>query len=165
METFNEKQNFFKHWWFVFLPSLFVPIAISVGIGTQKDTPLIYILIPILIALFVVGIISLMGMQTIIDEKRIQIDFKLPFVKKKEILWEDIKEAKVKQFEPLSEYGGWGYRKRWRKDRVAYNVYGVTGLEVTLNNDHIIMIGTQRGDQLNAYLIYLKNKYGINVTA
>ena len=49
---------------------------------------------------------------------------------------------------PLREFGGWGIRG-WG-GRVAYNVRGNQGVELTLADGRRVLIGTQRADELAA---------------
>lgn len=49
-------------------------------------------------------------------------------------------------YRPLGEFGGWGIRG-WG-GRVAYNVSGNTGVEITLVDGQHVMIGTQKAAEL-----------------
>ncbi len=47
----------------------------------------------------------------------------------------------------MKEYGGWGV-KGWSKDKMAYNVSGDRGVELTLKDGRRIMLGSQRAEEL-----------------
>lgn len=67
------------------------------------------------------------------------------------IKWEKVDSAWVRKYHPLSGYGGWGIRYTF-SGAVAYNVRGNIGLQLILKNKTKILIGTQRGDELQSVL-------------
>jgi hypothetical protein len=60
----------------------------------------------------------------------------------------DIAGAEPLTYRPLGEFGGWGVRG-WG-GRVAYNVRGDQGVELTLRDGRRVLIGTQRATELAA---------------
>ena len=54
--------------------------------------------------------------------------------------WEDIKEAYIREYKPLAEYGGWGIR--FGLGGRAYNVSGTIGLQLVFHNGSRVLIGT-----------------------
>jgi hypothetical protein len=50
----------------------------------------------------------------------------------------------------LWEYGGWGIRYSW--NGIAYNTKGNMGLQIVMNTGKRILIGTQKPEELAAYL-------------
>lgn len=68
-----------------------------------------------------------------------------PFVNRR-IPVDQILRAEPRVYRPLSEFGGWGIRG-WN-GRVAYNVSGNTGVEITLVDGRHVMIGTQKAAEL-----------------
>ncbi len=63
----------------------------------------------------------------------------------KKYLWDDIISAKVRQYSPLKEYGGWGIR--FGSDGKAYNVLGNKGIQVVFKDGSKLLIGTQKPDE------------------
>jgi hypothetical protein len=64
--------------------------------------------------------------------------------------WPAITRLYTRKYKPLIEYGGWGIRygmKGW-----AYNVGGRTGLQLVLNSDTRVLIGTNCAIELTAIL-------------
>ncbi len=59
---------------------------------------------------------------------------------------DEIAGVEPRIYHPLGEFGGWGIRG-WG-GRVAYNVSGNTGVELTLADGRHIMIGSQRAADL-----------------
>lgn len=51
--------------------------------------------------------------------------------------------AYVRQYSPLSEYGGWGPRLAWNGRDYAYTVSGNQGLQLELENGKKLLVGTQ----------------------
>lgn len=59
----------------------------------------------------------------------------------------EIAQHQSVQYRPIADYGGWGI-KGFRSDR-AYNVRGDRGVKITLTDGALVMIGTQRPEELN----------------
>jgi hypothetical protein len=59
----------------------------------------------------------------------------------------EVKESQVRQYSAVKEYGGWGI-KGWSQKKVAYNVSGNEGVELTLHDGRSIMLGSQRAPEL-----------------
>lgn len=59
----------------------------------------------------------------------------------------DIQQVQARQYNAVKEYGGWGV-KGWSKDKMAYNVSGDRGVELTLKDGRRIMLGSQRAEEL-----------------
>ena len=90
-------------------------------------------------------------MKTVYSKEGIYIRF-FPFIwKEKNLLWTDIKLAKIRQYSPIKEYGGWGIRFS-RKNGRAYNVRGKMGLQIVFKSDKMLLIGTQQPTELENYL-------------
>jgi hypothetical protein len=59
----------------------------------------------------------------------------------------DIQQVQARQYNAVKEYGGWGV-KGWSKAKMAYNVSGDRGAELTLKDGRRIMLGSQRAEEL-----------------
>jgi hypothetical protein len=68
-------------------------------------------------------------------------------LKKRRIPLADIDQAKVRTYNAIKEYGGWGI-KGWSSRNVAYNVSGDRGVELTLRDGRRVMLGSQRPEEL-----------------
>lgn len=53
----------------------------------------------------------------------------------------------ARDYKPLREYGGWGIRHSPRSGR-AYNMSGSRGAQMALKDDTLVLIGSQRADEL-----------------
>jgi hypothetical protein len=100
-------------------------------------------------------------METKIDNKGIYFRYP-PFKNKYKLFaFNDIQSYKVIEYNPLKDYGGWGYslpahynRKQLkalankRVQNRAYSIKGKIGLHITLKSQQIILLGTQRREAL-----------------
>jgi hypothetical protein len=82
-----------------------------------------------------------------------------PFVHRR-IAIGQIVRAEPRVYRPLTEFGGWGIRG-WG-GRIAYNVSGKMGVELTLIDGRRVLLGTQRAPELAAaiYKAWGGTKYG-----
>ncbi len=85
----------------------------------------------------------------------------------KSISKESISRYEVRKYKPLSEYGGWGYRKIGRGlfkkqvPGVSYSVNGNMGLQLYLTNGEKILIGTHEAEGVGRAMKKLMNEGGI----
>jgi hypothetical protein len=103
------------------------------------------IVISTLIFLFIF-LFALFYLKTEINAETIHFRF-FPFVRKT-IPWQDVKSAEVLNY---GFVGGWGIRL-WTSYGTVYNVRGKMGLALELNNGKKLLIGTQKPDELAAFL-------------
>ncbi|MFY8020686.1 MAG: hypothetical protein ACOVP1_05790 [Bacteroidia bacterium] len=152
MDKFEEKQRFTQWWlWLILLAVCSIPyVPIMMGLDTQTDQWLGLLAMSILL-FFIVGLLFLIQLKTKVDEVGIHYQF-IPFhFKQKTILWQEIKSAEVRKYEPLKEYGGWGIKGYSKKNR-AYNVKGNMGLQIVLKTGDKILFGTQKEEELRSFL-------------
>jgi hypothetical protein len=165
MEMYQEKQRFLRYWWFiaiVVVALVFVPQLLGDIIPIKNQGRGYEGLFAVVVMLVMFWLFSL---QTQIDTEGISLKFSPFHLKDKQIKWKEVKQARITTYSALKEFGGWGPGKGWKKSKVAYNVWGTTGLELTLNNGDIIMIGTNNKEQLTEYLLQLKYKNHIEAIA
>ncbi len=104
---------------------------------TSGQLIVIFSTIPVLLLFY------FMRLKTTIDEIGIHYRF-LPFhFSKKSIRWGDMEECYVRVYSPIKEYGGWGLRGSFGKNK-AYNVKGNKGIQTVLKTKGKILIGTQK---------------------
>jgi hypothetical protein len=103
------------------------------------------IVISVLIFLFII-LFALFYLKTEINAEAIHFRF-FPFVRKT-IPWQNVKSAEVLNY---GFVGGWGIRL-WTSYGTVYNVRGKMGLALELNNGKKLLIGTQKPDELAAFL-------------
>lgn len=171
---FNEKQ-YQKSWW-KWLIMIGVDLMLIVGAIMQicfgkafGDTPMsntMLIIFTIFIILLSVALLS-SYLQTYINSDGVYIKY-FPFhLKYKFFSWESIESAKVRSYNPLMEFGGWGIKRtklsfrnfRFEiKSSICYTVSGTNGLELSLKNGKKVMIGTHSPNSLDETLSKLSKK-------
>ncbi|MCK5856963.1 MAG: hypothetical protein KAG64_05705 [Bacteroidales bacterium] len=126
---------------------------------SQKE---LLLLASIVVSMFV-GLFFLflnIKMQTKIDKHGISFRYP-PFISKfKKIAFSEMRSFEVIEYQPLKEYGGWGYKKPGKphNKNTAYSIKGKTGLKMKLISGKTILLGTQRKDALNYALQKLKGE-------
>lgn len=157
---FYEKQ-YFKQWWLyallLSLNGMFIYACITqVGMGLIfGDKPMSNTgLIVTTIAFIAFTVVFLrQHLATEIDAEGIHIKF-WPYHRKwRFYAWGDIASCEVKQYKPLSEYGGWGLRFG------AYNVSGNKGMLIRFKLYDNLLIGTQKPEELNEVIAKLNKNH------
>ena len=147
---FKEEQKFTQWWLWLILIGIGVLPFLGIykqnilggkfGNKPMSDFELI------IFAAIIFGLITLfwfLRLKTEIDKNEIRINF-FPFAKK-QVLWTEIKNAKVVKY---GFVGGWGIR-HFTKYGTVYITSGKTGLAIELKNGKKILIGTQKEIELN----------------
>lgn len=75
------------------------------------------------------------------------IDINYNPLTKRQIAYDQIAQAKATEYSPIKEYAGWGV-KGWSSQKMAYNVKGNQGVELTLQDGRIVMLGSQKATAL-----------------
>lgn len=66
----------------------------------------------------------------------------------KQISWDRISKSFVRQYNPITEYGGWGFRIGLFGKGRAFNVSGNKGLQLIYDNGKKILLGTKRPQEI-----------------
>jgi len=166
MHVFEEKQ-WFNQWWL--LPIYLVLIIPTLwgcykwfllkenwgNVGPKDWEGIIAILI---ISPLILTILLLFRLHTIIDKRGVSYRFYPIHKNQKAIIWTDIEKCIVKKYNPLKEYGGWGYKWGW-KGAKAITVKGNFGVYIVLKNGKKLLIGTQRPEEAQQIINrYFKNE-------
>jgi len=151
---FHEVQRFRQVWlwtiilfiagvaWYGFIQQLIIKIPFG-----NHPTPNIVMIITWIIA--GMGLPALFCSTRLITEVRTDglyicyLPFHLSF---RRILLNDIKDYKVRTYNPIMEYGGWGIRIGLKGQ--AYNVIGNRGIQLVLFNGKRMLIGSQKAEEL-----------------
>lgn len=140
--AFTERQVFLRHWWGILLLAL-AP-ALLPGILWLADSPkassATAIWLGPLLVLAVVGLILCLRLETRLDATGVHYRF-WP-LRPQFQPWANVRQAYVRQYDPLGEYGGWG-PKGTRRNR-ALNVAGGEGIQLELTDGTRLLLGTQR---------------------
>lgn len=156
---FSERQKF-KQWWLwliifgingFFIFGIFRQVigGQEFGENPMSDTGLI--VGTVLFILFTILFFNF-RLDTLIKKDGIYIRF-FPFhYKFKHYAWNSLIKSFVRQYSPLTEYGGWGLRLGLFGKGRAFNVSGNKGLQLEFTNNKKILIGTNKPDELNEAL-------------
>ena len=143
MVIYQEKQKFGAFYTTILLVAIAGLCALTVYELWRREVEWIHFLAPLVSVTFLIYLLSL-TLTTRILPDAIQVGF--PLWPKRTIAREDIDKAYIRQYSPLHEYGGWGYRVG--PNGKAYNAMGEMGLQLELRDGSRILIGTQRPEQL-----------------
>lgn len=106
------------------------------------------------ILLVTIIIFLVFQVKTKVDNQGIQVQI-TPFnLYNKSFDWKDIQRVEVVKYSPLSEYGGWGYRRS--KNGTAINPTGDKGLRIYFKNGTKLLIGTKKDEELKQFLKSIK---------
>lgn len=137
MVHFKETQKL-RIWW-VWLFLLGANVMNILRIVQQQS--LKGVLLSTILLLVASVLIFLMKLETKIDN--VGLHYRMfPFhFSNKTVLWKDIQNLYVRQYQPIRKYGGWGL-KGFPKNR-AITLYGTKGIQLELKNGNKILVGTQ----------------------
>ena len=66
----------------------------------------------------------------------------------KRVKKEELKAAYMRKYDPVGEFGGWGYKVHFRKNNQGLSTHGNVGLQLVFVNGKKILLGTQKPDVL-----------------
>ncbi|QNM86935.1 hypothetical protein H9W90_07445 [Polaribacter pectinis] len=164
MKIFKEEQRFTQVWLYIVLGfSLIVPIYIIFNEYLDENTKMTTNEFVLTISAIVLSIsfIFFLKLKTRIDELGVHYQF-FPFhFSMKTISWNEISSAKVRTYDPIGEYGGWGLKGGflWNKSKgKCINVSGDVGIQLELKNNTKLLIGTQKKEDAKRVLKTYNNK-------
>jgi len=160
---FTEKQRFNQWWiWLILLGinGFFIFGIFRQIIGGQPfgDKPMSDIGLIVGTALSILFTILFLNfrLDTLIKRDGIYVRF-FPFhLTFKHYAWESLTKSFIREYSPISEYGGWGLRLGLFGKGTAFNVSGDKGLQLEFTNKKKLLIGTNKPDELTETL----NKIG-----
>lgn len=88
-------------------------------------------------------------LETKINQQGIYVKFYPFHLKFKFINWNEIDRVFIREYSPITEYGGWGLRISLSGNGKAYNVSGNKGLQIVFKNGNKLLIGTNKQEELN----------------
>lgn len=145
MEYLYRENQKFNQWWLWLIMLLTVGLSFGAGYAEYAATGE---LMPLLVGGGVGALTAIMfamlTLRTVIRKEGIEVALR-PFAKRR-IFRSEIEEAYVREYNPMLEYGGWGYRIG--SNGKAYNVSGKYGLQLVLKSGEKILIGTQQPEAL-----------------
>ena len=164
MKVFVEEQRFNQWWLYLLLAipliSLVLPFIFNSDdyVNGDKET-LTGITISLVTMVIVTMLILSIRLRTKIDENGIYYQFYPINFNEKFIAWRDISKCFIRKYNPLTEYGGWGYRSGiGRRKGKALNIRGNQGIQLELKNGKKLLLGTQKDSEVEKILLTYKHK-------
>lgn len=153
---FTERQRF-TQWWLWLLLSALMIYTIYNFIEERLYFSNLELALSFVIPTLVIILFLVIRLETKIDAQGISVRF-FPFqITFRYYPWRKIKKAYVRKYSPLTEYGGWGMRQGLFGKGKAYNVKGNQGLQIILNDEKKILIGTQKFEEMGKFLMQIKS--------
>lgn len=141
MKVFVEEQKFNQWWFWLALLALVGLVIGAVLVGNpelKNNLTELWTTIAIVSFTFILILllVLLMKLETKIDEQGIHYGF-WPFQMKPKLApWNEIEECSVRQYSPLLDYGGWGYKiMSFRKKGHALNIKGNIGIQLVFKTE------------------------------
>jgi hypothetical protein len=155
MILFTEIQKF-RQWWIwvivIVVTGLEINLLIQKLSGGLNSISLLNLISFSLINICVALLLLFSKLHTIISDKGISYKF-FPFhLAQKTIAWTDLEKAFIRTYNPIGEYGGWGFRLGIFGFGKALNVSGNIGLQLVLKNGKRLLIGTNKPNELTQAL-------------
>lgn len=158
---FKETQRFTQWWiWLLLLTLFFYSMAqfflehnalqeIFVGRGLPM-------FLSVIIPLCVIMLLWNVRLETVITAEGLYAKLFPLHLKFKFFAWDTISKIYVRNYCPLTEFGGWGLRYGFGGK--AYNIKGNMGLQLNFKDSSNLLIGTQRPEELRVILDKLGQK-------
>lgn len=163
MKVFIEEQKFTQPLVFIGLSVTFIVVGISSynkwTIISQGSLSEIIAVSSGLIIVLIVGLLFLkLKLKTRVDEKGVHYQF-FPFhLSYKLIRWESISNCYIRNYDGISEFGGWGIKFSFKNKGKSFTTKGNIGLQIKLTNGNKIFIGTQKKEELQRVLTTYNDK-------
>lgn len=158
---FKEKQGFTVWWAWAAASSLNIlfiyAIVQQVFFGKpfgNKPAPDIVLIIAGLFFLVLLIFLASIKLTTRITDTGIFYRFSPFHFTEKQIEWHELKDAYIRQYNSLYEYGGWGIRYGSKKTGRALNTSASSnrGLQLQFNDGNLLLIGTKRPDEVQSII-------------
>ncbi len=155
MNNFKETQ-LFRVWWiwtfvsavaFLFSYAYIRQEILNRPLGGVPAPALVLLVIAILFILVIV-LLLLLRLKTKVDETGIHYMFFPLQVKYTTIVWHEVSDAYLRDYEPLFEFAGWGIRGDFSNK--AYTMSGKKGLQLVLSKGNRVLIGTRKAAALKS---------------
>lgn len=152
MRVFNEKQKF-NQWWLKVVMALVIiggvfPLIFFKNTEETSNPEWLWsiVIFGAITGLTVVLLFVVLQLRTQIDERGVHYAFYPFHLSMKTIRWSDIDACYVREYSPITEFGGWGYRISFGKHGKALNVKGTKGIQLEYGDGKRLLIGTQKSE-------------------
>ncbi len=126
--------------WYITVQHFFIDQS-ERSTGSDIITVIIWVLFGLAFPLFVV----IIKLETTVTRERVIARF-FPLLTRS-FAARNIAFAGARDYKPMREFGGWGIRHSPQSGR-AYSISGTRGVQMALKDESLVMIGSQRADEL-----------------
>lgn len=149
---FSETQRF-RQWWLwtllILLNGLLAVMAYThlfekPSISDKLAETITICAVALLMFILTFGMLSI-KLETRISSDRVSVCFYPIQRSYRHFHWQDITSCYIRDYSPIGEYGGWGFRGSKRNR--ALNIDGSKGIQLQLKNGNKLLIGTQRATE------------------
>ena len=152
---------FLMAWWMV--RSLYILLESDYTWGGQlirEAQAVIFAVIFVAVSIVVFFLIHFHELTLQVDQGTIRYRY-LPYFRNfRTINKRDVKKVHIRKYQPIWEFGGWGYRIR--PGRKAFSIDGSWGLQIEFANGKRLLIGTRRPKELDVAIESLKVNWSQN---
>lgn len=153
--VFYEKQRF-RQWWLWLIIIFLLGFTIYNFIDNNEYFSPGELITSFAVTTIIFILFLIIKLETKIDELGIRVrlfPFHLQF---KYFPWKTIQKAYIREYSPIGEYGGWGFRIGLLGKGKAYNISGNIGLQLVFKDNKRLLIGTQKSEEITKYLAEIK---------
>lgn len=159
---FTETQKFRKAWLLliiVLVNALFVfgfvwQVLLGHPFGTKPASNLV-LSVSLLLNFLITAFVLLTRLDTMIKQDGIYVRFFPLHRQFKRYGWDELLKIYLRTYQPIAEYGGWGYRIMIGSGK-AYTISGKTGIQLELKGGSKLLIGTNKPEEASEAI---KNSY------
>jgi hypothetical protein len=161
---FSESQRFKKPWllaiifgvngFFIYAFIQQVVFHKTIGDKPMSDNGL---LLALLLCSIITILILSVRLKTIIQEDALYVQFFQLQLRYKKYEWSTISKIYVREYNPIFEYGGWGYRWMFGGGK-AYTISGNKGIQIVFENESKLLIGTSSPEEVEIALNQIQKK-------
>jgi hypothetical protein len=153
---FSETQRF-KQWWLwillmginaLMLYAVFVQVVNGNTFG-DKPASNTQLLIGAGLSLLITFFVLSFHLDTQIKNEGIYVRLFPLQISYRFFPWDSLLKCYVRKYDPIREYGGWGFRLGLFGRGPAYNISGDEGLQLEFTNGKKLLIGTQKPAELS----------------
>jgi len=171
---FEEHQNFRFTWSWFLLYAINIGVIVLFGRGAiqqlingepwgdnpMSDSGMIFTLIFLIVVLGGATVfIEMHKLSLQIDQGTIRYRYIPYFSSYRTVRKEALQDVYVRKYNPVTEFGGWGYRIGFGQKIKAFNVSGNWGLQLDFKDGHSRLIGTRRPGELDDTIKQLKENW------
>lgn len=153
--VFYEKQSF-RQWWLWMIVIFLLGITIFNYFENAAYFAVTELIITTAVCVLIFLLFFMIKLETKIDELGVRVrlfPFHLQF---KYYPWKSIEKAYIREYSPITEYGGWGLRQGLFGKGKAYNTSGNIGLQLVFTDRKKLLIGTQKSEEIRKFLVEVR---------